>query len=195
MKTKQTRQTSSLLSRFALVAALALPFVAETSKVRAESSYGSYNSGVVFGSSKKAVRTKARGSVGFSTNKDIIIKKRGVLLGRQNVLSNGEAALIERRRLIQRRNEVVRNQELIERQIRAGNLASSGVLLNNQIDDTSLVNGGIDTSPACPTGFNCGFRLYDSGTGPRIITPGLSSDGSLPAFDGLRGPKIITLGN
>ena len=42
----------------------------------------------------------------------------------------------------------------------------------------------------CPKGHNCGYRLYEDRTGPRIIVPGISGEG-LPPQDGLRGPKII----
>lgn len=57
---------------------------------------------------------------------------------------------------------------------------------------TEVINTGKRPASKCPTRHNCGYRLYENGTGPRIIVPGVN-DPDLPAQDGLNGPLVITL--
>lgn len=54
----------------------------------------------------------------------------------------------------------------------------------------AVIHGEAKPTPPCPEGFNCGYRLYEDGTGPRIIVPGVDLEG-LPPEDGLKGPRII----
>lgn len=50
-------------------------------------------------------------------------------------------------------------------------------------------------APPCPSRHNCGYRVYEDGSGPRIITPGVSSVEVGVDYDGVVGPTIITLGD
>ncbi len=59
---------------------------------------------------------------------------------------------------------------------------------------TEVIPAGPPVVTECPAGFNCGYRLYENGTGPRIITPGVSGK-HLPPQDGISGPHIIRLGD
>lgn len=63
-------------------------------------------------------------------------------------------------------------------------------LLGDGSDYAITVIKGPSVQPACPVGHNCGYRLYEDGTGPRIITLGVSGKG-LPPQDGVSGPRII----
>ncbi len=70
-------------------------------------------------------------------------------------------------------------------------------ILNNNVVESEFVSTsqGIDVlaTSNCPSKHDCGYRLYEDGTGPRIITPGVYLNNNLPSYDGLNGPKIITL--
>lgn len=115
--------------------------------------------------------------------------------------------LHKRYREIARRNiRVERNNEL--RRLRAstrrsgpnGRFLSRGereYLLNGGYivpnNNSGLQGAGGINSNACPSGHDCGYRIYSDGTGPRIITPGVRLGNGLPSYDGLNGPKVITL--
>ncbi|MEL7430631.1 MAG: hypothetical protein AAFN43_11610 [Pseudomonadota bacterium] len=102
--------------------------------------------------------------------------------------------LNERRRQIAERNRVIAEQELIEKQIRRGGVQvvpSTGFVGTTTIGGGVILNG-TGGSP-CPDGLNCGYRLYEDGTGPRIIVLGEEGAGIDQPYDGLNGPKIIRL--
>lgn len=105
---------------------------------------------------------------------------------------------IERRRSIEARNERIAIQNA-ERRARNQNSGAGVIVLGDDRQGILTAdNGGVagtvytQTAP-CPRSHNCGYRIYDNGTGPRIITLGVEQGGDLPAFDGLSGPQIITL--
>lgn len=64
---------------------------------------------------------------------------------------------------------------------------------SNSYDTNNGVALGAGLPSSCPSQYNCGYRLYSNGSGPRIITPGAYLNNDLPNYDGVRGPKIITL--
>jgi len=118
----------------------------------------------------------------------------------QREISSRDLLNSDRRRSIDARNE----QISLERSIRSAERAAAaggGVVVvggNRQGILTSDFNGGVAGTvltqrTPCPRSHNCGYRLYSNGTGPRIITPGISAGGNLPEFDGLSGPQVITL--
>ena len=112
---------------------------------------------------------------------------------------HGDAAFVDRRRRIAIHNHGTGTQ-------RSGVVYSTtpGVesvfipfgrqgIVTSGYSDTGVAGPVIQTTEPCPEHHNCGYRLYDDGTGPRIITPGVSAGKGLPEFDGLTGPKAITL--
>ena len=123
-------------------------------------------------------------------NKGRFNNRSGVNLGR-NFRDDGTFQLFERRRLNALRNIAIREHR-------------SGIAQRNATNDIIILDDGGTSSasgvsvtrgaPACPSNHNCGYRVYQDGSGPRIITPGAGglADG-LPAFDGVYGPLIITV--
>lgn len=113
------------------------------------------------------------------------------------------AARVDSRRLFVREDQIARRNDQVQRRNELRLLQSttrrtrpngrflSGVERDAQIGD-SLIGTGSLTSE-CPSNYNCGYRLYGDGSGPRIITPGYGSGKDLPKFDGVNGPSIITL--
>jgi len=131
----------------------------------------------------------------------------GVRLGNR-IIENNEIRLIQTQIEKDRRNaELIRQQELkrlrgsIRRTQPGGRFLTrqeQADILNGQpiFEDTVPIvetTGRVLAGSACPTKHNCGYRIYSNGTGPRIITPGVRLGKGLPDFDGLNGPKIITL--
>lgn len=130
------------------------------------------------------------------------IRNSGVVLGGKS----RSKSLVQRRKDIARRNERVVLENALQSIRRSGAVLANprrsfgdslvfdpreGVLT---ADFGSTGTAGVVnrfTQP-CPAKHNCGYRVYSDGTGPRIITPGVSSGKGLPAFDGISGPIIIT---
>lgn len=180
-----------------LASLVAEPFVV-TNDAQAEG----YRYGAVV-AGKRASRTRA------ITNR-VGISRSGVRYGkyrRYNKHHRPNYRLNKRKREIARYNrQVERNNEL--RRLRAstrrsgpnGRFLSRGereYLLDGgyigPVFEGDIQGSGVINSNACPSGHDCGYRIYSDGTGPRIITPGVRLGKGLPSYDGLRGPKIITL--
>jgi len=124
---------------------------------------------------------------------------------------NDNIRLIQREIQIQRQNEETfrRNQQrrlqgAIRRTQPNGRFLTRqeklDLLNNNQVfEDQVLTNqevGGVSDrifASDCPSKHNCGYRIYENGTGPRIIRPSTGFGNDLPNYDGLNGPKVITL--
>ena len=110
----------------------------------------------------------------------------------------------QRRRDIARRNELIVLQNAIQSSRRSGAvLANPRPRFSDQLvldPREGVLTADIDGTAgvvarqirSCPTGYNCGYRVYNDGTGPRIITPGVQAGNGLPPFDGISGPSIIT---
>ena len=66
-------------------------------------------------------------------------------------------------------------------------------IINGDFNDagTQIIIGA--PVPPCPRNHNCGYRIYSDGSGPRVITPGVSSGNVGVQFDGIMGPTIITV--
>ncbi len=185
----------SIMIGFALL--VAEPLVV-TSDVQAEG----YHYGAVL-AGKRASRTRA------ITNR-VGISRSGVRYGKYRRYHKHHRLnyrLNKRNREIARYNrQVERNNEL--RRLRAstrrsgpnGRFLSRGereYLLNGgyvgPVFNEGLQGSAVRNSNVCPSGHDCGYRIYSDGTGPRIITPGVRLGKGLPSYDGLRGPKVITL--
>jgi len=112
--------------------------------------------------------------------------------GIRNQRTDNNLRLFERQRLNALRNIAIKEQRSGVRQGTARNdlFFQDNGSANFPVGNNTITRG----APACPAGHNCGYRLYDNGTGPRIITPGVGglTDG-LPAFDGVNGPLVITV--
>ncbi len=137
-----------------------------------------------------------------------VTNRSGVRLGKQRIRrNNNNFNIIKRQRLIERRNVRAQRQN-DQRRLRSSVRRSgpNGRFLNRQEKDLILLealdrqifddgasSGVIRNSNSCPSSHNCGYRIYSDGTGPRIITPSSGRNNNLPAFDGLNGPKVITL--
>lgn len=138
--------------------------------------------------------------------------RSGVRLnGLRRANRGSDIRLIQREIQIQRQNEqTLRSNELkrlqgsIRRSQPNGRFLTRqeklNILNNNQIFDDQLasnqgvnaVSNGLSAS-SCPSNHNCGYRIYENGSGPRIIRPGVNYGNDLPGYDGLYGSKIITL--
>ncbi|MEM9278594.1 MAG: hypothetical protein AAGA76_08475 [Pseudomonadota bacterium] len=117
------------------------------------------------------------------------------------------------RLFIERRNDIARRNErlVIENELQSAR--RSGAVLanpNTSFGDAlvldprreGVLSAGVDDNGTaglvtrnvqpCPKKYNCGYRIYSNGTGPRIITPGVAAGNGLPEFDGISGPVIIT---
>jgi len=134
------------------------------------------------------------------------VKRSGVNLGSSSFVNTKTRSrgLFQRRALIEQQNRriVIENQLRSERR-RASVLANperfgrlDGNFRQTIIDDPAF-NGGAGTHTSfyrgtqpCPAKHNCGYRIYQDGSGPRIIAPGIYGK-DLPKFDGIRGPVII----
>jgi len=117
--------------------------------------------------------------------------RSGVNFGK-NFRDDGTFQLFERRRLNALRNIAIKEQGS---RVSQGSVTNDILILDDGGTSTGVSGVAVTRSvPACPKGFNCGYRVYEGGSGPRIITPGVGgpADG-LPAFDGVSGPLIITV--
>lgn len=124
---------------------------------------------------------------------------------------NNGIRLIQREIQIQRQNEQAlrRNQQRrLQGSIRRSQPNGRFLTRQEQLDllnNNQIIQGGAASnqevggaSPGilaseCPSNHNCGYRIYENGTGPRIIRPNTGLSNDLPGFDGLNGSKIITL--
>lgn len=137
--------------------------------------------------------------------------RSGVKLNGLRRNNNNGIRLIQREIQIQRqneqtarRNEQRRLQASIRRSQPNGRFLTRqeqiNLLNNNQVlgedvftnQDVGVGSAGILASE-CPSNHNCGYRIYENGTGPRIIRPSTNLGSDLPDYDGLNGPKVITL--
>lgn len=138
------------------------------------------------------------------------VKRKSNFSNRRTIKHSGvrlnNRSLVKRQRQIERRNSRVQ-RENAQRRLRASvrRTQPNGRFIDRkekdlillEVLDQELLNYGSSSgtvlrSNACPTNHNCGYRIYQDGSGPRIITPGISND-DLPDYDGLNGPKVITL--
>ena len=159
--------------------------------------------GVVLGNGalKRPARTKRQ--IGTVHRSGVVLRKQSKHYQKPYKYNRVE----QRQRTIALRNErVLRENEL--KKLRASTRRSGpngrflsrserAELFNDGIFDSEFIpsSGGalLNSTSECPSNHNCGYRLYENGTGPRIITPGVQLGNDLPAFDGLNGPKIIRL--
>ena len=175
---------------------------------------GNYNSGVKFGtvrshrSAKNYTRAERRAIQRLGYRKKSTLRA-GVYYGhkhrshrkvkqRAGYYKHRDQLFIDRRQRIAERNRAIKQQRAGVRVRNSG----AGILYVTPERQGSVTSGydnvGVAVSSGtyadpCPTGHNCGYRLYADGTGPRIITPGTLHSNDLPAYDGLSGPKVITL--
>ena len=68
--------------------------------------------------------------------------------------------------------------------------AIGGVILDGPSADGRFGPSGREF---CPSGYNCGYRYYQDGSGPRIIRLGQKPGKGLPDYDPVNGPAIIRL--
>ena len=184
---------------------------------------GSVNRGAKPRSPRVAPQVNRRGSVDpliRSVNNPIYVRREvfdavrgarsGVKLNGLRRNNNNGIRLIQREIQIQRqneqtarRNEQRRLQGSIRRTQPNGRFLTRqeqiNLLNNGQVLDEDVLNQDVGGGSAgilaseCPSNHNCGFRIYENGTGPRIIRPSANFGNDLPGFDGLNGPKVITL--
>ena len=145
---------------------------------------------------KKRLGYRKSGSLGHG--KRYSKKGHGKYAKRYHHHNRGDFAFIDRRRRIEAYNHSIRKQRAGVIYSTAPGVASVYAPLERQgiitsgYSDTGVAGPVIQTTEPCPARHNCGYRLYDDGTGPRIITPGVSAGKDLPPFDGLSGPRVIT---
>lgn len=189
------RPTALACIVFAMVLAGTLGQLAPSPALASDTySSASSRSGVIFGKHKQNHRYGYHGSVSRAgvEHGRFHKAKRKHLHKRINV--RRDLQLNERRRQIAERNRLIVEQELIEKQIRRGGVQvapSSGFVGTTTIGGGAVLDGA--TGSPCPDGLNCGYRLYEDGTGPRIIVLGEDGTGIDQPYDGLNGPKIIRL--
>ena len=127
-------------------------------------------------------------SLGVNRNDNIRLIQREIQIQDQNAVKIRQNELRQLQGALRRTGP---NGRFLTREEQAA--ALNGALIDDSSNGTitEVFDSGIASGSSCPSGINCGFRVYSDGTGPRIITPGIS--GGLPSFDGLNGPKVITL--
>jgi len=144
-----------------------------------------------FGSSRRS---------GVYLNSKIIRKKDRLRNNRRAGVYHKNYRHIKRRSTLASRNQRFRAQQNRRRHV--NNNAPVVIQFDDQLNYDGLYGDGGAilagpqkpiVTPPCPSGLNCGYRLYDNGTGPRIIVLGTSNEG-LPDYDGLNGPKVIRVG-
>jgi len=105
---------------------------------------------------------------------------------------NNNIRLIQREIEIQRQNEQTQSrnsQRRLQGSLRRSqpngrfltrqeqlNLLNNNQILEDQVlsnQGSGAVLGGLSAS-SCPSNHNCGYRIYNNGTGPRIIRPGVN---------------------
>ncbi len=137
----------------------------------------------------------ARSGVRFGKNKHYYKKPH-----RYYHIKKRQREIARRNLRVQEQNELRRLRASTRRSGPNGRFLSQRErieLLNNNVIDSEFVstNQGYELRALakCPASHNCGYRLYEDGTGPRIIKPGVYLGNNLPNYDGLNGPKVITL--
>ncbi len=134
--------------------------------------------------------------------------RSGVVLGGTTLRSRTYSTVNKRRKLIERRNRRVVLENHLQSSRRSNSVLANphlnGVVIYGNTRET-IVNGeaysdagtqiisGRNRNIECPSSHNCGYRVYENGSGPRIISPTISAGGDLPPFDGVSGSLIITL--
>lgn len=162
----------------------AIPFLSQL-----DAHAGNKSSGVVLNRGRSVSRGGvARSRTGVSSS----VQRRS---SRQNIsrLKLRQQQIFDRNALVQRQNEL-RFEQSLNRRVRPNGRpvlpTNNSGSFNGSISDGFGSDGVIS---GCASSFNCGYRIYSDGTGPRIIRPGIDAGGDLPAFDGVSGAKIITL--
>ena len=130
----------------------------------------------------------------------------GVRLGLAGSRSRGKLAFVERARDIRRYNAGVAYRNEVRRLRSATRRSQPNGRFLSRNERQAVIYGDYYSEPVatahqghsasglrCPSRHNCGYRLYSDGTGPRLITPYVKQGGDLPLFDGVSGPKVITL--
>lgn len=189
----------SLSLALALSVFVAEPFVTKSSALAGNSHYGTYHAGK---------RVKPRAPV--ASIKRVGVTRSGVRLGNKKRHYNKQYRynrVEQRNREIALRNLRVKEQNQLRRLKASTRRSGPNGRFLNQRERVQILNDNVigeefisssqgvelRTSSTCPTKHNCGYRIYDDGTGPRIITPGAYLKNDLPDYDGVTGPKIITL--
>ena len=126
-----------------------------------------------------------------NNNNGIRLIQREIQIQRQNEQT---ARRNEQRRLQGSIRRTQPNGRFLTRQEQI-NLLNNGQLLDEGVLTNQDVGGGSAgvLASECPSNHNCGYRIYENGTGPRIIRPSSKFGNDLPGYDGLNGPKVITL--
>lgn len=75
-------------------------------------------------------------------------------------------------------------------------ISNYGHSYGNQYNPGPTVNG-VSISDKCPLNFQCGLRVYDDNSGPRVIRLGKGANAAIndPAVEKIGPPKVITYSN
>ena len=115
------------------------------------------------------------------------VRRSGTRLSTGNTYHRNKVIYVKpRRSTLADRTRRFQLDQAINRQVRPNNR----VRVRNGFYYSEVERGLKPNTSACPAGHNCGYRVYEDRSGPRIIVPGISGAG-LPPQDGLRGPRII----
>lgn len=189
----------AISSVFAFATLIASPFISQNT-VQAEGyKHGTYNLGKRVRPKTPAINTNMHRSgvrVGYGKHYrkkpayNYYVKKRQREIARRNIR-------VERQNQLRRLKASTRrsgpNGRFLSQRERVEILNDNVNVFEDEFISSS--QGGVElrATSNCPSKHNCGFRIYEDGTGPRIITPGVYLNKNLPGYDGVRGPKIITL--
>lgn len=174
---------SLLIAAFAVGALVSEPWVFVSSTAKAQST-PLFSSGHV----KRGYKSHR----GFNKNRHSNYNRKHRVNRKYNSVN-------QRQRFIEKRNRRVTVENYIQAERRSRNVLAnphrSGVYINGYRHGSGYYGTGGDKiiygngfSNQCPSGHSCGYRLYENGSGPRIISPGVNS-----GLSGLNGPVVITL--
>ena len=175
-----------------IVGATVIGFLSSPSKANAGSN--TYKSGVVLSGSHKKVHGPS-----YSYRRSGVLrgaKRKGSIELRnyRSVTTSSTNLNIRRAQIIQRNRDVAAANALR----RSNGHSHQGplvILFEHEDDFDRVVIGTESQKSTCPAHVNCGFRVYQDGSGPRIISLDLTDDDNLPKQDGLNGSKVIIVGN
>lgn len=145
-----------------------------------------------------------------TVNKQLNVSRSGVVLGtskrhykkhyRLNRVEQRQREIALRNHRVEKQNQLRRLKASTRRSKPNGRFLSQRErveILNDNVIDSEFISTSqgvvLSGSSACPSQHNCGYRIYEDGTGPRIIRPNTYGSNDLPDYDGLNGPKVITL--